>query len=203
MASRRLYFINNNINHFYVQRRQKTYRRCVNPLNEYTESELRCRFRFGRAGIEFLVNLLQDEISPATQRSQSLSALFQVLVTLRFLASGTFLQIIGDTFFAFDKATVSRVVRRVTLALVGKMNEFIKFPHTAEERNEVKQGLYEIAGFPSAIGCVDGTHVKIKAPTQNEPDFVNRKGYHSINVQGICNHQGKVQKQLIFFKHIM
>ena len=41
------------------------------------------------------------------------------------------------------------------------------------------------------IGCVDGTHIKIQAPYQNENDFVNRKGFHSINVQAICNHKGR------------
>lgn len=189
MASRRIYFINNRVNH--VQRRERNYRRNVDPLTEYTESELRCRYRFGRAGIQFIVDLLQDEITPHTRRSRPLSPLLQVLVTLRFLASGSFLQIIGDTFFSFDKATVSRVVRRVTLALAGKLNDFVKFPVTADEKKEAKEGLYKIAGFPCAIGCVDGTHVRIKAPPDNEPDFVNRKGYHSVNVQGICNHKGE------------
>ena len=31
------------------------------------------------------------------------------------------------------------------------------------------------------IGSEDGTHVKIQGPTENENDYVNRKGFHSIN----------------------
>lgn len=191
MASRRLHLLHNNLERFNVQRKQKCYRREVNPLEDYTESELRSRYRFGSAGIRYIVDLLTDEISPETRRSKSLSSLMQVLITLRFLASGSFLQVVGDTFFAFDKSTVSRVVRRVTVALARKIDEFVKFPQTREERDEVKRGLYNIAGFPCAIGCIDGTHVRIKGPSENEPDYVNRKGYHSINVQGICNHQGE------------
>lgn len=38
------------------------------------------------------------------------------------------------------------------------------------------------------IGCVDGTHVTFHAPTQNENNYVNRKGLHPSNVQGVCNH---------------
>ena len=39
------------------------------------------------------------------------------------------------------------------------------------------------AGFPNVIGCIDGTQVKIQAPSENEEEFLNRKGFHSINVQ--------------------
>lgn len=38
-------------------------------------------------------------------------------------------------------------------------------------------------GFPNTLGCIDGTFIRILAPTENEPDFVNRKGFHSLNVQ--------------------
>lgn len=46
----------------------------------------------------------------------------------------------------------------------------------------------EIAGFPGIIGAVDGTHIAIVAPSnQNEQykeyTYVNRKGFHSLNVQ--------------------
>jgi hypothetical protein len=95
------------------------------------------------------------------------------------------------------------VVGSVTLALAkinGKINEYIKFPQTRQERNEVKQVLHDITGFPCAIGCVDGTHVRITGPSQIELDFVNRKGFPSINVQGICNHQGE-KNILLIQKH--
>ena len=63
---------------------------------------------------------------PDTNQNHAVSAEMQVLVTLRFLASGSFLQVIGDTFLVFDKSTVSRVVRRVTQALAVKLGNFIQ-----------------------------------------------------------------------------
>ncbi len=39
------------------------------------------------------------------------------------------------------------------------------------------------AGLPNVIGCIDGTQIPISAPSQNEVDYVNRKSFHSINIQ--------------------
>lgn len=45
--------------------------------------------------------------------------------------------------------------------------------------------------FPNVIGCIDGTHVRIVAPSTDENAYVNRKGFHSINVQAVCDHDGR------------
>ena len=45
---------------------------------------------------------------------------------------------------------------------------------------------------PCIIGCIDCTHIRIQAPHLNENFYVNRKRYHSINVQAICDDQGKL-----------
>ena len=47
---------------------------------------------------------------------------------------------------------------------------------------------YEKFQFPGIIGCIDCTHVAIFPPgitDEEHPEhlYVNRKGYHSINVQ--------------------
>ena len=129
-----------------------------------------------------------------TNRTKPVSATKQVMITLRFLASGSFQQVTGDTVSGLYKSTVCRIIRRVTVALSRRLDEFVKFPQTQEERDSIKQGLYEIANFPCAIGVIDASHIRIIAPTENEWDFVNHKRHHSINVQGVCDHKGTPQK---------
>ena len=55
------------------------------------------------------------------------------------------------------------------------------------EKNENKLKFYKMGGFPSCILCVEGFHVMICTPHTDENAFVNRKGYHSINVQAMTD----------------
>nr|CAI5823249.1 unnamed protein product [Callosobruchus analis] len=64
---------------------------------------------------------------------------------------------------------------------------WIKFPVDPLTRNLIKTGFMEIAGLPGVIGCMDCTHIAILAPSQEEHNYVNRKGYHSKNVQIVCS----------------
>ena len=40
-----------------------------------------------------------------------------------------------------------------------------------------------IAGMPGEVDAIDGTHIKIIAPSKDEDVFVNKKKVHSINTQ--------------------
>ncbi|XP_071123374.1 putative nuclease HARBI1 [Mytilus edulis] len=82
----------------------------------------------------------------------------------------------------------SRCVNKVSAALASKSDQYIKWP-SEQRKRDIKQGFYDNGGFPGVIGCVDSTHVRIAAPSSNEPSFVNRKGFHSINVQAICDNE--------------
>ena len=173
-----------------ARRKERRFRLPDNfSFSDYTDDELRSRYRFGRESITFLVDLLRDDLERSTSRNHALSPTVQVLVALRFFASGSFLQVIGDT-LGLSKSTVSRIITNVSTALVQKQRQFIKWPSTEAEILQAKQGFYHKGGFPGVVGCVDGTHIRIQGPSQKESDYVNRKGFHSINVQAICNHQG-------------
>lgn len=43
-----------------------------------------------------------------------------------------------------------------------------------------------IKGFPLCCGAIDGTLVKIEAPKENDIQYVDRHGQHSLNVQGLA-----------------
>ncbi|XP_071137367.1 putative nuclease HARBI1 [Mytilus edulis] len=167
----------------------RKYRKRLLTLDDLTDKELRARYRFGRNSIIRITDIVRKDIEHPTQRSQSLSAEMQVLVALRFFACGGFLQVVGDT-QGIDKSTVSRCVQKVSDALNAKADQFIKWP-SVQRKGDIKQGFFDNGGFPGVVGCIDGTHVRISAPSHDKPSFVNRKGYHSINTQAICDHEGK------------
>jgi hypothetical protein len=54
---------------------------------------------------------------------------------------------------------------------------------TQQEGDAQKVKFHSKSGFPNVIGCIDGTRVRILAPTRNEHEYVNWKNFHSINVQ--------------------
>ncbi|KAK3774339.1 hypothetical protein RRG08_049804 [Elysia crispata] len=54
-----------------------------------------------------------------------------------------------------------------------------------------------MADFPNVIGCIDGTHVPIRAPNINEHEYVNRKNVHTINVQKVCDAQLRILNSVV------
>lgn len=65
-----------------------------------------------------------------------------VLITLRFLATGSFLQIIDD-FNGIDKSTASRVISKVIRVIAQLRNQFINMPSTVEEIQRLKKDFIE------------------------------------------------------------
>ena len=69
---------------------------------------------FGKADIEYLVNLLRPKLQHRTRMSHGLSVEDQILITLRFYACGTFYQVVGD-YMGVVKSAVCDVVRDVSI----------------------------------------------------------------------------------------
>ncbi|XP_027132646.1 putative nuclease HARBI1 [Larimichthys crocea] len=143
------------------------------------------RYSVTSQSIIYIHNLIRPHIANITSRSHALTSQQIVCVALRFFANGSFLYNIGDAEH-LSKATVCRAIRRVCLALKRLLPIFVVFPGHKPVR-AIKEEFHRIAGFPNVIGCIDGTHIPITAPSHNEADYVNRKSIHSINVQIICD----------------
>ncbi|XP_071124039.1 putative nuclease HARBI1 [Mytilus edulis] len=121
MASRLLYD---------VQQRHKPriYREFLGA-EPYTECEFQARYRFSKESIQILTNLLNDDLKRSTNRSHAIPVETQIKIALRYYASGSFMQVIGDT-FGYDKSTVSRIIQAVT----GKFtNIVVKWPGSTHD----------------------------------------------------------------------
>ncbi|XP_060947077.1 putative nuclease HARBI1 [Limanda limanda] len=171
-----------------ILRRNLREERLLRPrldILSFPDNFLHERYRFSAQSIIYLDHLLSPHVNCQTHRGHALSSIQIICVALRFFANGSFLYNVGDAEH-ISKATVCRSVRNVTLALKRFLYTFVMFPIHRPIRT-IKEEFYRIADFPGVIGCIDGTHIPIKAPSVNEGDYVNRKSFHSINVQVVCD----------------
>ncbi|XP_064455042.1 putative nuclease HARBI1 [Ornithodoros turicata] len=164
--------------------RQTVFRDRRNPFEIY-DDEMYERFRFHRRGVSVIVDLVRDEMERKTKHSCAVPVELQVLVALKFLASGSFFITCGDTVHV-HVSTASRIVRALVLALLHHLHKYVRFP-IGDEAGSVKETFLRKGGFPGIVGAVDGTHIRIQAPVQHEENYINRKGFHSLNGQVVVD----------------
>ena len=171
-------------------RKERAFRKRVDCFRIYSEYEIFERFRFTQDGIDFIFDLLEDDLRSPTLRSNAVAPSIKILLAIRFLGSGSCQLLIGDS-HGVSQPSSSRFIWEVVAKLVDLAPRFICYPTTEEHKRYIMKGFYAIAGFPGVTGVIDCTHVRIAAPYENEDSYVNRKGYHSMNIQCICDHNYK------------
>ena len=73
-----------------VLRRERHFRNKNGLSLDLNDDELRQRYRFGREGILYLADLLREDLTRPTNRNHALTVEQQVMVALRFFASGSY-----------------------------------------------------------------------------------------------------------------
>ena len=140
-------------------RRERVYRDHLDPLHVSDEHLLRY-YRFPRQEIINLIAKLEPNLKRNTLRSHAIPVSTQILVALRFYASGTFQSVIADS-TGLTQSSVSRIINEVTNYLSQMVITKIKMASGALQMNRTIQDFGNINGFPQVIG----THIPIKAPT--------------------------------------
>ncbi|XP_065893423.1 uncharacterized protein [Dysidea avara] len=67
------------------------------------------------------------------------------------------------------------------------MSQYITFPK-GDDLKEVITGFRQKWGFVQCAGAIDSTHIPVRAPAMSHTDYYNRKGWYSIIVQGVVDH---------------
>ena len=157
------------------------------------EEEWEANLRMSRQVFMKLVEELRPYISPDARSPNrtALSAEKKLALTLYFLKDMGSLSMTANV-FGVARSTVSVIVSQVCKALTFNVGpNYISLPKTEEEMRELVVKFESRHGFPQAFGCVDGTHIPIQQPLENSHDFYSYKMKYTLNVQGICDFEGK------------
>lgn len=152
-------------------------------LDKLSDFEIRQQCGVPSSAVRDIINLydpLDGQISTAIPVET------KVLVFLNHLRTGASQWLVGSA-GGCSQPSVSRIIKECCDQTLTFAPSVIDFPDTIEKLNHIKQKYSEIAGLDSVVGAVDGTHVPIIAPKDNEPSYVNRKLIHSINCQVVAD----------------
>lgn len=156
----------------------------VQVLNVCIFFSFRKMFRLSKEAFE---DVLID-VTPLLKKGKRVShipSVLKVASTLRFFAEGGYQTGTGNDFcLGLAQSTLSTIMKETLNVLQSVLcSKWIITRMSGEEKMEAKRYFYINNGFPGIIGCIDGTHVKIRAPS---PDlrhlYYNRKGFYSLNV---------------------
>ena len=161
-----------------------------NPLNSLNDGKFFQRLRMTGPRFCDLLSYVHNDLQHCTKRNHVLLASQELLTGFRFFACGSFQQVIANTIKIYE-STVCHTITRVTKALLKLRNEMIYWP-SEEECATIATELRGSHNFPRVEGIIDGPHIRVSRPKEHESAFVNRKDYHSINVQICWN--GKLMK---------
>ncbi|XP_037828778.1 uncharacterized protein LOC119616491 [Lucilia sericata] len=116
------------------------------------------KFRLNKVSFMYVFNSIKDDLK-AAQRSTFIPSMLKLAAALKFLPQG-------------------EVCEAIQTNLCTK---HIVFEMCEEKKMEAKRFLNTKCSIPGVIGTVDGTHIQIIRPNNNEHLYFNRKQKHSIN----------------------
>ncbi|KAJ8909912.1 hypothetical protein NQ315_014919 [Exocentrus adspersus] len=153
----------NEINQFNIERR--IMRNDSDPF-ALSDNQFKNTFRLTKD----MINYLFEQLLPHMRmdlRTNAVNPRLRIFAALYFYANGSYQRVIGNSY-----------------SLSMAQNTVIAMVHT--------EVFMARTNFPGVKGAIDCTHIAIVAPSEEEHNYVNRKGYHSKNVQMICDYGLKI-----------
>lgn len=157
-----------------------------NP-NAFLDRQFKESFRMTRQSFYRLHALLQPYIQKKeTHLRPTIHSTIRLAIFLYHISHGAAYTLLVNQ-FGVGKSSVSGIIGDVARAIVQQLGtKYIRFPNIDEAMRSIEYWR-EKSGISGIVACIDGTHIPIIQPTKTGTAYCNRKGYYSINVQGMCD----------------
>lgn len=158
-------------------------------LRSFGEHDWLENFRVSRDTFRYLCDQLRPVIKKQnTNMRRCVSLERRVAITLWVLATTAEYRTVGHL-FGVARNTVSVIVHETCIAIVKVLlPKYIQFP-SGNGLKEVMEGFKDKWGIPQCAGSIDGSHIPISPPAMNHTDYYNRKGWYSMLVQAVVDHE--------------
>ena len=92
--------------------------------------------------------------------------------------------------FNVSQSTAHAIVMKA-LELVCRISpQYIRWPNQCEK--QARAVIFRrLSKQDDVIGAIDGCHIRIQRPQRRGLDYLNKKGYYSMLLQGICDDRGR------------
>ena len=155
-------------------------------LDNYANEEM-TRYRFSRGNLQSIIDLVYDDLLRKTDRACVLSVLLQLVWDFWQLRDFARLWVMLLAFVSQLCARWYKIFcKTICRDIHGRdKNTYFRIPRNANKIESIRNIIFCYCLVAWGCWLHYCTHSKIMRPTENEADFVYRKGNHSINVQCI------------------
>jgi len=92
--------------------------------------------------------------------------------------------------FNVAQSTAHVIIMQALQNVCSIASRFIRWPTQCEKQAGARV-FSRITQLEGVIGAIDGCHIRIQRPHIHGMDYMNRKGYYSLLLQGICDDRGR------------
>jgi len=122
-------------------------------------------------------------VKPYVQVS-ALSHPIQLAAVFRYLVTGcSELAVAHDYRVRIESSMLAKILNRF-IPLLQKLlcQATISIQMSRQQMQISSKNFWEKYKLPKVVACLVGTHIGIKKPAKDCSDFLNKKGYYSLNV---------------------
>ncbi|XP_064486274.1 uncharacterized protein LOC135398766 [Ornithodoros turicata] len=151
---------------------------CIVPT--YSDIQFKEHFRMSRTTFQAL---LQATAQHMREGPTQIPLETKALMTLWLLGNQESFRGVADR-FGINRGTLHFVVEQMVQLWTLCMPENITWP---TDLQRVANAFLMKWNFPGVVGAIDGCHILIKAPLEEQSAYYNRKEQHSMILQGCCD----------------
>ena len=129
---------------------------------------------------------------PVPVEKRVMIALWRLATNIEYRSLGRMFGIGTSTACEITMDFVEAVVRHL-------MPIYVRIPQDQLRMVHVIDGFRNKWGMPQCGGAIDGTHLPILAPAEYHTDYFNRKGWHSIIMQAVVDHEYQFMDVMVGF----